>query len=173
MYSSPLQRSAEIETGSFDEPGALRAGLSEAAVSLSRAIEELPGPSWAVEVRSATGRTIPASEVPWLRTREVWLHTVDLGTGAELTDLPGEVVRALIDDMVGSFAVRPGIPPVRLEAVDEYRNGSPGTGAWSIGQFYTSTIKGTAVELLAWLSGRDSGCDLEVLGELPDLPDWL
>jgi maleylpyruvate isomerase len=173
MYSSPLQRSSEIEAGSLEKPTVLRAELLETIASLARAVEELPELSWAFEVRSATGRTIPAGEVPWLRTREVWLHTVDLGTGAELADLPSAVVHALIVDMVGSFATRPGIPSMRLETVGEYRQETSDADVWSIGDSEPSMVRGPAVQILAWLSGRDSGRDLEVLGALPNLPPWL
>ena len=36
----------------------------------------------AAEVVTAQGRTVPATEIPWLRAREVYVHVVDLGVHA-------------------------------------------------------------------------------------------
>ena len=43
---------------------------------------------------------MPASEIPWLRAREVWVHAVDLGRGVEFADLPDDFLRALEEDIV-------------------------------------------------------------------------
>lgn len=42
---------------------------------------DLPDANWTHEVRTAQGRTVPASETVWMRTREVWVHAVDLDNG--------------------------------------------------------------------------------------------
>ena len=34
--------------------------------------------AWSAEVKTAQGRTVPASETLWIRTREVWIYAVDL-----------------------------------------------------------------------------------------------
>ena len=35
----------------------------------------------------------------WLRAKEVWIHTVDLGTGATFGEFPGAVLSQLIADI--------------------------------------------------------------------------
>jgi maleylpyruvate isomerase len=42
---------------------------------------------------------VPASEVPWLRAREVCVHAVDLATGLAFADLPADFLTALCDDV--------------------------------------------------------------------------
>jgi len=54
-------------------------------------------------VRSALGRDIPASEVPWLRVREVWIHAVDLG---------GVWFDALLSEICGALGTRERCPDV-------------------------------------------------------------
>ncbi|MFC4498064.1 MULTISPECIES: hypothetical protein [Streptomyces] len=55
-------------------------------------------------VTSGQGREIPASEVPWLRAREVWIHLVDLRVGVGMDVLPPDLVR----DVAGWMSARVG-----------------------------------------------------------------
>jgi maleylpyruvate isomerase len=45
---------------------------------------------------AAQGRTIQASEIPWLRTREVTVHAVDPGAGVSFADLGDGLNTALV-----------------------------------------------------------------------------
>ena len=63
---------------------------------------------WEAEVVTAQGRTVPASETPWMRAREVMVHAVDLGTGIGFDDLPDGFLVALCDDIVGKRAAAGG-----------------------------------------------------------------
>jgi maleylpyruvate isomerase len=73
--------------------------------------EELQRP-----VRTAHGRTIPASATPWLRLREVAVHHVDLD--ARLEDIPSALVGALLSDVSATLQAKPQWQPVSLEGTD-------------------------------------------------------
>jgi maleylpyruvate isomerase len=51
-------------------------------------------------VVTAQGRTVPATEIPWMRAREVCVHAVDLGAGITFGDLPADFTAALLADVV-------------------------------------------------------------------------
>jgi uncharacterized protein (TIGR03083 family) len=102
MYASTDQRNAEIEEGSKLPVARLRAALYESANSLAADLDALPESAWHNEVVTAQGRTVPATEIVWMRTREVAVHAVDLAAGVEFEDLPADLVRALIDDTLTS-----------------------------------------------------------------------
>jgi maleylpyruvate isomerase len=99
MYSSTDQRAADIETGSRLSATDLSAWFTRSAATLGSAMDALTESHWATEVVTAQGRTVPASETPWMRAREVMVHAVDLGTGLTFTDLPADFLAALIVDI--------------------------------------------------------------------------
>jgi maleylpyruvate isomerase len=109
MYSSPDQRAADIETGSARTADELRAWFDASAERLAGAMAALGSDQWATEVVTAQGRTLPASEAPWLRAREVMVHVVDLRTGTTFADLPTDFIEALCADVV---ARRGNVPDV-------------------------------------------------------------
>ena len=49
---------------------------------------------------------MPAEETVWMRTREVWLHAVDLDNGATFTDIPAPVLERLLKDITGAWKTR-------------------------------------------------------------------
>jgi maleylpyruvate isomerase len=171
MYATPEQRAQEIEKGALESPADLRRNLEASSARLAGAVAELPSEAWSAEVRSALGRIIPASEVPWLRTREVWLHAVDLESGAGIEGISAPVVHALIEDIVNTFSSREGFPSMQLR-VWELRNGSFVDTRHSIGE-RGPEISGSGPDVLAWLSGRSPGTSLLSNGEVPTLPRWL
>jgi maleylpyruvate isomerase len=98
MYASTEQRNAEIEAGSKLPVAQMRTMVHGSAKALAADLDALPEPAWRNEVVTAQGRTVPATEIVWMRTREVAVHAVDLAAGADFADLPADLVRALIDD---------------------------------------------------------------------------
>ena len=167
MYRDREQRAAEIQAASALPAGVLRRDLDRTAKDLERALDMLDGQSWHAQVRSALGRTIPAAEIPWMRVREVWLHTVDLDADASLADLPAEVVDALLDDVTATLSARDGCPTIRLEPTDRDRH-------WQLGPGDGTMARSTAAGLLGWLTGRDRhGRITSPDGRLPVVPRWL
>ena len=95
MYSSPEQRDADIAAGAQRDGADLADWFARSAQALDDAVAGLPGTAWSAEVVTAQGRTVPASEVPWMRAREVLVHAVDLDTGTRFADLPEDFLVAL------------------------------------------------------------------------------
>lgn len=100
MYDSIAQRNTEITEGATLPTDRLRALVRESADVLAADCDALPSESWHREVVTAQGRTVPASEILWMRTREAAVHAIDLNTGAAFTDLPAELNTALAADAV-------------------------------------------------------------------------
>ena len=100
MYPSMERRNAEIEEGALLAAGELRRLVHASAEDLDAAIDALSRDSWEQEVVTAQGRTVAATEIPWMRARELAVHAVDLGAGATFADLPDDLVTTLLTDVV-------------------------------------------------------------------------
>jgi maleylpyruvate isomerase len=112
-------------------------------------------------VRTAQGRTVPASEVPWMRSREVWVHAVDLDAGVAFADVPADVLAALVDDVFRMWDRRDQVPDVAVFAGDL---------EWGTGSL---AVAGTLPDVVGWLTGRSDGAALKADGPLPTLAAWL
>jgi maleylpyruvate isomerase len=106
MYAGPAQRDAEIAESAAQPVDILLADARHSADRLDHAVASLPEDAWTREVRTAHGRLVSASEIPWLRLREVWVDGVDLNAGGAMSDLPPDVIDALLDDVIGTFSAR-------------------------------------------------------------------
>jgi maleylpyruvate isomerase len=100
MYASPDQRAREIEAGAALPAAELRELVRRSAADLAAALDHLPDDAWQATVVTAQGRTVPATEIPWMRAREVCIHAVDLGAGITFGDLPADFTAALLTDVV-------------------------------------------------------------------------
>jgi maleylpyruvate isomerase len=100
QYASAAQRRAEIEDGASWPAAELRARVGESAAALAAILDGLDGAGWAREVVTIGGRRIPATELPWLRARELAVHAVDLGAGAGFGDLPPDLLLALATEVL-------------------------------------------------------------------------
>lgn len=171
MYASLSQRDADIEASAKQSPVALRRDVWRSADQLAHVVAELPQDAWSAPVRTVRGREIPASEVPWMRAREVWIHAVDLDAGGSFTDFPLPLVDTLLTEVATTFVKREERLALRLAPTDrierwEINGHDPGA----------TDISGTAPQLLAWLLGRDAGVTLQTeptQDQLPRLPAWL
>jgi len=150
MYSSPQARAEEIDLGATLNPEALRTLSEHAAIDLDVRWRDLPAERWTSRVVTAQGRDVPVSETVWMRTREVWLHAVDLDSGARIDDVPREVLQRLVGDVAGAWAKR-GEPPVRLEVADA-RPGEPVVLAGD--DSADVAITGSLAAVAAWVTGR-------------------
>lgn len=165
MYAGPEQRAADIESSAARPVDTLRDELTTTAGDLDAALAALDDTTWQVAVRSALGRPIPATELPWMRVREVWLHAVDLDAGATMADLPPEVVDALLDDATAFLSEKDGCPAVLLVPTDRDRT-------WTLGpETDPGEVTGPAADVLGWLIGR-AGTD-GLSGAVVDPPRWL
>lgn len=165
MYASREHRAAEIERSAAQPAAALRRDFVETAARLAAQAANLPPPAWQAPVRTAAGRAITAAEVPWLRVRELWVHAVDLSSGASFGQLPQPLLAALVGEVAGAVGAGPDCPAVELLAGERrWRIGQPGPAV---------TVRGTLADLLGWLTGREPGGRLESAAPLPQLPPWL
>jgi maleylpyruvate isomerase len=109
MYASPDERAAGIALGAERQPRDLTAWVGESAERLDAGMAALTDEQWATTVRTARGRSVPATETPWMRAREVWVHAVDLGTGLAFTDLPTDFLEALVADITSKRGEVPAV----------------------------------------------------------------
>ncbi|MEU1180705.1 maleylpyruvate isomerase family mycothiol-dependent enzyme [Streptomyces sp. NPDC005820] len=171
MYADAGQRAHEIEAGARQSADALRADLLTADARLAGELAGLPDACWSATVRTARGRAVPAFEVPWMRVREVWVHTVDLNV-TTFDDVPREVCAALIDDVAAAFRTRRDSARVVLRSEDSdsrvWSLGAPG-GAEPV------TVSGDLSSLAAYATGRPVPGPLHSRGpgSVPKLPAWL
>lgn len=105
MYPS-VEVNEEIAFGTTLSPIALRNLHDPSAVYLSVEWCDLPEDSWSNTVRTKQGREVPASETVWMRSREVWVHAVDVNNGATFADLPDGVLSRLLGDITGAWKSR-------------------------------------------------------------------
>lgn len=167
MYPSREARDQQIHEGAARPPGSIRADVRSSAAALDASFAVMRGDDWDADLLGATGGPLSARDLPALRTREVWVHLVDLDYGIAFTDLPASLVGAVLDEVVRAISSRDGMPALLLTADDygtQYRLGGP-TDA-------PTRISGAAADLLGWLSGRDRGDALSG-ADRPPLPRWI
>jgi maleylpyruvate isomerase len=160
MYPSREARNAGIETTATQSPAQLRADFSAACARFADAVGAMPAPAWTATVRNMQSRQIPATEVPWMRAKEVWVHGIDLDAGLGFADLPAELSAALVDDVLDLFAARDQAPDATITATDVER-------AWGSG---AATIEGPVSAIAAWLTRSDAS---GLSGNVPPAPTWL
>lgn len=158
MYASPEQRNADISAGTKLPAGELRARFAESAQQLREGLTELDASQWAASIRTIQGRTLPASEIPWLRSREVLVHAYDLLGGVQFDELPPEFLSALIDEVVERRATLENHPRIDLTSGETHRWEIPGAGVREV-------VTGSLPQIAAYVTGR------QPLG--PELPPWL
>jgi uncharacterized protein (TIGR03083 family) len=100
MYSSGTQRTGDIETGSSLPPHELRSLVRRSALELAASFDALTPAMWQHKVVTAQGRTVPATELVWMRFREVAVHAIDLDGRISFGDLPPEAVAKLVNEIV-------------------------------------------------------------------------
>ncbi|WP_409329261.1 maleylpyruvate isomerase family mycothiol-dependent enzyme [Trujillonella humicola] len=161
MYASPEARNAEIARRAALDPAALEAEVLTSTRRLAEAVAGLPEQAWAAQVRTAQGRTVPASEVLGMRAREVWVHAVDLDAGVSFADVPAEVLTDVVDEVFAAWDRRGDTPALTLFADGrEWGSGEP-------------AVAGSLPDVAGWVSGRTAGQGLRADGPLPALPRWV
>jgi uncharacterized Actinobacterial protein TIGR03083 len=169
-YASVEQRNADIEAGAKRSPAAIRDDVIESSDRLAQVVRDMPEAAWSAHVKNVQGVEIPATDITWIRAREMWIHAVDLDVGASFNDMPPPMVAELLTDVARSMGAKEDCPPLRLVATDQERT-------WTVGsEAEAEAVTGTAPELVAWLLGRSRGKSLRTGDggrKLPKLPRWL
>ena len=160
MYPSREFRDADIQRTAEQLPEELRADYAAASARLAVAIETMPAGAWTAEVRNGQGRTVPASDVPWMRAKEVWVHGVDLRAGLTFADPPPEFCAVLVDEVLALFAGREEVLDATIVATDVDRT-------WGSG---AARVEGPVSAVAAWLTRSDAS---GLTWTAPQPPAWL
>lgn len=172
MYPSVEIRNHEIDFGATLSPIALRNLFDHSAVHLNVEWRDLPADNWHHKVKTVQGRTVPAEETVWMRTREVWVHAVDLDNGATFRDIPEPVLARLLKDITGAWHTR-GTDKDLAVKVD-------GTGL-SFGDTTAASptvVTGSLAAVARWATGRGTEGlaathDAGPLEQVPTAPAWI
>lgn len=174
MYDSDTQREEEIAFGATLPVEALRNLAAHSAVHLNVEWRDLPEDAWRAQVRTAQGRLVPASETVWIRTREVWMHAVDLDNGGSIRDFPSELQGLLLEDLVRVWRRKrnPDDPDIVLEPTDRAETYRILDRAES--DAGVLRVRGATADLVGWGTGRSQRGVLTADGrEPPPAPLWL
>lgn len=173
MYASPAARTDEIDKGTALTASELRGLTARASEALDLAWRGLTDDAWHSEVRTMYGVPIPATKTIWMRTREVWLHTVDLDSGASYDDFPAGLIDHLLADVLSTWRGRQaaeGLPNVVLAPTD--RDTARAVG--DVDDPAAVTLRGTATNLARWATGRGSAGVATASGDpVPEPARWL
>jgi maleylpyruvate isomerase len=181
MYPSTEVRDHEINFGATLSPIALRNLFDHSAVHLSVEWRDLPDAAWSNEVKTIQGRTVPATETVWMRTREVWIHAVDLNNGASFADIPEPVLERLLRDITSAWHTR-GTDTGLAVRVAGTGLVFGDTSAQRTKAEDPVTVSGPLAGLAAWASGRSAAAGgsgvtasrgTELLSEVPAAPRWI
>jgi maleylpyruvate isomerase len=171
MYPSAEAREHDIQAGAKRSLAEHAADLRASAARFDAAVAAMPRTAWAVEVPHRLG-PFPASRVLGKRIEEVEYHHVDLGLSQAYSpaDWPAGFVRRQLAQVSARFAGNPELP--HLVLVDAATGEVFATGADRASDADRLTVRGQGPALLAWLSGRSDGHDLdaEPKAVLPGLP---
>lgn len=173
MYESAEARDEEIEQGVALTPAELRELNETAATALDAAWEALTAEAWQAEVRTRNGQTVAAATTVWMRTREIWLHAVDLDNGASFTDIPAEAIDHVTAEVVQSWQGRQAAEPIpHFVLAPDDRSRTCAVGPEDASD--AVVIRGSAAGLAQWASGRGgAGVATESGTPAPTPPDWL
>jgi maleylpyruvate isomerase len=168
MYADDRARAAEIKQGAVLSAPELRELVRTEQSRLRAALDRLDEAGRDATVVTGLGRQVPAREIPWLRTREVWVHAVDLCDGADFPDFPADLLDALITDVTATWRRRRQQPALVVAPTDrdrEWKVDVPGTPI---------RVLGRADDLARWLTGRGAREVRTSDGTpMPDIGHWL
>jgi maleylpyruvate isomerase len=167
MYSGTTARADEIALGAQWDAQRLRSFVEVEQEALAAALEKLDVEQWATEVVTAQGRLVTAAALPWLRTRELWVHATDLYDVADFSDFPPPLLDELIVDVLRRRRDANG-EILQVRPTDRHRTSpfdGPAPPVW---------IEGRTADLARWLTGRGAA-NIHTSDDsvLPTLGPWL
>jgi maleylpyruvate isomerase len=162
MYASDEARDEDIEAGVRRGAADILADFVASAGRFEQYAAAMPDEAWPREVRNRQGAPVTAAGAARMRLSELTIHLADLDRGYDLDRVLG-LLGPLTEDVVQNAITARGahLPALRLVA---------GDFEWTMGAAPGATVRGSAGELLAWLSGRSDGAGLD--GAVPRIPAW-
>ena len=168
MYRSQEERDSQIESGARRSASQIVTDVSASAERLMVAIEALSDSALGFFIRrgaAAVGPLSPASDIPWMRQKEVEIHLVDLDLAPTFADTSLEFLRALLTEEVPNFDSRmPGLTLITKEGP-----------VFKIGDGL-QRITGSIGDITAWLLGRSKETEISRLSSDATVtapPRWL
>jgi maleylpyruvate isomerase len=162
MYASPSARVEEIDAFTRSAGPALRDLVGLEHIQLVEALQGLTASGWSAQVATVTSGPVPATVIPWMRVRELWIHAVDLAAGGDFSDFPPLLIDGLIADVVAGRQS----PALDIRPTDRAA-GDPGPAS-------SIPVEGRASDLARWITGRGSEGVSALDGTpLPELGRWL
>jgi maleylpyruvate isomerase len=166
MYVSADHRQQEISKGATLNAPELRRMFEQNALKLDEAWTSMPSSAWSATVRTAQGRMVPASETLWMRTREVWVHAVDLDAGADFEHVPEVVLWSLFSDIIGLWRTRDTGQGIVLHVTDQEPLAVQGDSPPTI------TVEGSLAAVVRWAAGRGA-TGVSLSGQPSSPPKWI
>lgn len=169
MYESFEARDQEIRDGAALPASELREWFVSSDAAVNHDFDTLDASAWSHEVVTAQGRTVPARETLWMRSREVCIHAVDLAASVTFDELPEGFLQRLVTEVVAKHSANDDPrPTIRLHSSDT-------SGEWVIdGGPETVDVQGSLARIAQWVSGRGAdGISVTGEGGPPQLPKWL
>ena len=167
MYESVEARDADIAWRSQRSLALHRLALAATHDDLMRDFAGLPSSRLDDDIELREGLLIRVGDLPLMRLQEVSIHHADLGTdGYTWMDWPDELAAWALPRAVRMFAARDAFPVAWVEADGNRLVVSEADGPG---------LRGSSVEVLAWITGRAPGSGLTPVGiaAVPDAPAWI
>ena len=168
MYRSQEERDSQIESGARRSASQIVIDVSDSAERLVVAIESLSDSALRFFIRrgaAAVGPLSPASDIPWMRKKEVEIHLVDLDLAPTFADTSLEFLTALLTEEVSNFDSRMlGLTLITKEGP-----------VFKIGDG-AQRITGSIGDITAWLLGRSKETEIGRLRSdamIAAPPRWL
>jgi maleylpyruvate isomerase len=159
-YASTEARDADIAETAKLEPEELEADVLGGIARLAAAVKAMPAHAWGAQLRARQGHLISGVDVIWMRCREAYVHSIDLNSGVLFSDVPDDVLAAVVGDVFRTWDRTDRLPDVVVFAGDR---------EWGSGSV---AVSGALPDVTAWVTGRSTGEGLRADGDLPKLPAW-
>jgi maleylpyruvate isomerase len=160
-YPSNEARDQGIADTAEQTPQELRDDVLQGTVRLAETVAQMRPHDWAATVRARQGHAISAADVIWQRCRECYVHSIDLNSGVEWSEVPDDVLAGIVDEVFRAWDRNDVIPDVTIFVGDR---------DWGTGEL---AVQGSLPDVAAWVTGRSRGEGMRADGPLPELPPWL
>jgi maleylpyruvate isomerase len=163
-----VERDAGIELGAYRSAAEIVDDVAKSASRLVDAFESLGQRALTSVVRrgaAAQGPAFMASDIPWMRLREVEIHLVDLDLSSTFAESPMEFLTSFLVEEVPNF-------DERIQGLLLICNEGP---QYQIGDG-AQVIEGSIGDITAWLLGRANQSEASRLVShqpIPTPPKWL
>ncbi len=159
MYPSEESRDEGIRAGAGRSAAEIEADVETSADRFLDAFVALPA-GHDVTVGLRKGATLPSYEIGLMRSYEIVLHHLDLGTGYDLDRADPALLDRVLAEGCRRTTARGGRPTTLRD---------DGGAEWHVGDG-GPVVEGSRGALVAWVTGRADGSALQ--GDLPDRPFW-